>query len=132
MLADDTIRLITACLTRGDNVGEVAARIKRLIGRIRSALSSAGHDASTVDRLIDEPASKSRQAVVTGLLAQAIEDSPELEEWLRPMVNDLRVTAKINNAGAVAVGGEVKLSGRYVAGRDLRIGTEAGQDDDRT
>jgi hypothetical protein len=121
-LADDAVRLVTAYLTSyGGQVKEIAGGIRRIIDRIRSALSSSGYDEGPVDRLIAEPASQSRQTVVAGLLSEALENDVALRESLRSLIAEVQATLGFSDAGAVAIHGDVKLSGKYVAGRDLHI-----------
>jgi hypothetical protein len=131
-LADDAIKLLTVYLTSyGGQIKDMAAGIRRIIDRIRSAFSSSGYDEGAVDRLIADPASQSRQKVMVGLLAEALENDAELRESLRSLLQEAQATFMLSDAGAVAVYGDVRLRGKYVAGRDLHIGTPApGQGDE--
>jgi hypothetical protein len=130
-LAGETVGLIAGYANSHEKlVDGVAEHISRLLARIRSAFSSSKSDSDALDRLLSEPGSQARQAVVTGLLAEAFEGDPALYAAVRSLVEQANAVINATNAGIVTGQGDVTLTGKYVAGRDLHIGQAADGEDE--
>jgi hypothetical protein len=129
-LAGEAVRLIAGYASSlEDLVGGVRESVGRMIAHIRSAFSSSKSDNDALDRLLAEPGSSARQAVLTGLLVQAFEGDPALYESVRSLVEQAQAIINATNVGIVTAQGDVKLTGKYVAGRDLHIGHATDDED---
>jgi hypothetical protein len=130
-LADEAVRLMAgAASVRKDLVDGVKESVDRIIAHIRSAFSSSKSDNDALDRLLAEPGSRARQSVVTGLLAEAFEGNPALYAAVQSLVEQTRAIISATNVGIVTAQGDVQLTGKYVAGRDLHIGQDPDDEDE--
>ena len=110
----------------------VMGRLDRLYERVQARLAGdAGQRA--LDRLRERPDDQLRQASLQDVLAEALEDDPRFAAELTTMIRDIRSLApnltqvNIQSSGAVATGGgDVRMTGDTVAGRDITIHERRG------
>jgi hypothetical protein len=136
MLAATTVSLIAGYVSRHqtqlvDQVGDAAVgRLGALRDWVRALLRREPAAGTALERLEEEPADPRRQGMVEFALSQLIERDSALAQELAALVaavDEQRpgTVTQITQSGAVAVGGSVRLSGTYVAGRDLAVGPQA-------
>jgi hypothetical protein len=107
----------------------VMARLDRLYDRIKARFAGDRAGGRALQRLEEQPEDRLRQASLQDLLAETLEADPRFAAELAAMVAEIRAMAptlavtqvNISQSGATALGGDVRLSGDTVAGRDLTI-----------
>jgi hypothetical protein len=135
-LAATTVGLIAGYISRHqtqlvDQVGDaVVGRLGALHDWVRGLLRREPGAGAALERLEDDPADARRQGMVEFALSQLIERDDVLAGELAALVTAVDeerpgAVAQITQSGAVAVGGDVRMSGTYVAGRDLTVGPQA-------
>jgi hypothetical protein len=138
-LAATTVSLIAGYVSRHqtqlvDQVGDaVVGRLGALHDWVRGLLRRQPGAGAALERLEEEPADARRQGMVEFALSQLIERDDVLARELTDLVaavDEQRPGAvaqitQITQSGAVAVGGDVRMKGTYVAGRDLTVGPQA-------
>jgi len=77
------------------------------------------------------PTDARRQGAVELALTQLVERNTELAEELAALLKAIEdegqiTSTHVTESGAVAIGGDVRLEGTYVAGRDLTMGPQTG------
>jgi hypothetical protein len=119
-----------------ERAGEVIAdaalpKVKALYERVRARCVPGSYQGALLDGVEAEPDDPGRQEILKAELAKLLAQDKKFATDLQHLIDEaeqaggVRVTA--TDAGAVA-GRDVNQRGRYVAGRDLRIG---GMPDDK-
>jgi hypothetical protein len=149
MLAEDMMALAslagnTVVAAAATDVWEAAKRgLARLLGRGDPDRTKVAERrlAETHEQLIGvagadlESARTGLQAQWVTRLADLLEEDPGVEADLRALVAALlnaiedegQITSThVTESGAVAIGGDMRLEGTYVAGRDLTMGPQSG------
>lgn len=106
-------------------------RLDRLYDSVRAHLSGDQRAERTLHDLEADPDDSRRQGRLELALEGVVESDPTFAARLAAMLDDLAQRPPpggvvVRDAGAVALHGDVNISGENVAGRDLTIG-----DDDR-
>jgi hypothetical protein len=110
-----------------ERAGDAAAAatvggLRGLYQAIKTKLSKDDTDAGTLAKLEAEPANVARQRALEGVLIEAIQKDPAFaEEVARRLTGTTEGGLHVADSGAVA-GGDLRLAGQYVAGRDLTLG----------
>jgi hypothetical protein len=106
----------------------VMARLDRLYDRVKARLGGDRAGQRALQRLQERPDDQLRQASLQDVLAETVEADPEFAAQLTAMIRDIRALApnltqvNISESGAVATGGgDVRMTGDTVAGRDATI-----------
>jgi len=104
-------------------------RLDRLYATVRDRLAGDDRSERTLAALADQPDDQRRQGRLEATLEDTIAADPEFGARLAAILEDLarRPPAGgvvVQDAGAVALGGNVTMEGRNVAGRDLTIGRD--------
>lgn len=116
----------------GESITDAALpKIKALYQRIRARLARDSYQGTLLDGVEAEPDNPGRQEILKTELAKILSEDRQFAAELEHLVEEaqeasgLRISA--TDAGVVA-GRDAILRGRYVAGRDMKIG---GTTDDR-
>jgi hypothetical protein len=135
-LAMTAVSLLAGYLSRHgnelvDRIGDAAVnRLGSLYSWVRDHLRQEPSAGAALEGLERAPADARRQGSVEFALTQLIERDTalagQLAELVKAVNDENRAAIKITESGAVAVGGDVRLDGTYVAGRDLTIGRDPG------
>ncbi len=106
----------------------VMARLDRLYDRVKAKFVGDRTGQRALQRLEERPDDQLRQASLQDVLAETLEGDPRFAAELTAMIRDIRALApnltqvNINESGATAVGGgDVRMTGDTVAGRDITI-----------
>ncbi|MDP9207967.1 MAG: hypothetical protein M3O65_05615, partial [Actinomycetota bacterium] len=108
----------------------VMVRLDRLYDRLKARFAGDGTGRLALERLAEQPEDPRRQASLQHVLAQALETDPRFAAELVAMVGEIRAAApaltmtqvNVSQSGATAAGGgDVRMSGETVAGRDITI-----------
>jgi hypothetical protein len=105
----------------------VMARLDRLYDRVKARFTDDRAGRRALQRLEEEPEDRLRQASLQDVLAETLEADPRFADELAAMVAEIRAMAptltqvNISQSGATALGGDVRMSGDTVAGRDITI-----------
>lgn len=105
----------------------VMARLDHLYDRIKARFAGDRAAGRALQRLEERPQDQLRQASLQDMLAEALEADPRFAAELAAMVAEIRTMAptltqvSISQSGATALGGDVRMSGETVAGRDITI-----------
>jgi hypothetical protein len=137
-LAVTAISLVTGYLTRRrddlvDRAGDgVIDRLGSLYQWIREKLRHEPSAQAAFAALEEEPADARRQGAAEFALTQLVERNTELAGQLAALLQAIEdespgTLTQITESGAVAIGGDVRIEGTYVAGRDLTIGQQPGR-----
>ena len=107
----------------------IAVRLERLYRRVKSRLQGDRFGEVTLERLEQQPDNRARQVSLAEVIDDLVAKDPEFATSLRELVEDARraggaALARIVDAGAVALHGDISLQGTNVAGRDLTIGNQ--------
>ncbi len=137
LLAAMAVNLVSGYLSRHgtdvtDRIGDAAVeRLGDVWRWMRDRLSGEKGADGALQRLDEQPTDQRSQGAVEFLLAQVIERDAALAAQLADLVRAVDdaqpgIVAQITESGAVAVHGDVNLTGTQVAGRDLVIGSDHG------
>jgi hypothetical protein len=107
----------------------VMVRLDHLYDRIKARFSGDRAAGRALQRLEERPQDQLRQASLQDVLAEAVEADPRFAAELAEMVGKIQAMAptlamtqvSISESGATAFGGDVRMSGETVAGRDITI-----------
>lgn len=105
----------------------VMVRLDHLYDRIKARFAGDRAAGRALQRLEERPQDQLRQASLQDVLAEALEADPRFAAELAAMVAEIRTMAptltqvSISQSGATALGGDVRMSGETVAGRDITI-----------
>jgi hypothetical protein len=103
----------------------VKDRMKSVLEAVRSRFSHDPVATGALDRLADQPDNPNRQAAVTDHLDEVLHADPEFGQLLASLVAAVPATSnqvQVSDSGAVAVGGDVTISGGAIAsGRDVSV-----------
>ena len=106
----------------------VMARLDRLYDRVKARFAGDRAGQRALQRLEEHPDDPLRQASLQDVLAETLEADPRFATELAAMVRDIRALAptltqvNVSESGAIATGGgDVRMSGEQVAGRDITI-----------
>jgi len=111
----------------GQDLGDAAmGRLDRLYDAVRSRLTGDRIAVGVLEKVREQPDSERDQGALQLALAQAIEADPSFGEALAELIEEAKAAggpnlARVSDAGAVAIGGNVNMKGTNVAGRDLTI-----------
>jgi len=111
-----------------EDVGDdIADRLHRLYRTVKSRFSSNSFAEGALQRFEAEPDNDRRRTTLEDAIAEIADADPKFAEMLEQLLNDVRGADPIQaqgviiESGAVALQGEVRQIGRYVAGRDMKI-----------
>lgn len=99
-------------------------RLDRIYETVRARIAGDRTAERTLDQLEADPADERRQARLEYALENLLETDPAFAGRLTPLLEGLAAppgSVVVRDAGPVALGGDVRQSGQYVAGRDLNI-----------
>jgi hypothetical protein len=107
----------------------VMARLDHLYDRIKARFAGDRAAGRALQRLEERPQDQLRQASLHDVLAEAVEADPRFAAELTEMVGKIQAMAptlamtqvNVSESGATALGGDVRMSGETVAGRDITI-----------
>ncbi len=112
----------------GETIADaVLPKVQALYERVRAKLAPGSYEGALLDGVRSEPSNAGRQEILKAELAKVITEDSEFAAELKRMVDEAekavgpRIMA--TDAGVVA-GGYVQQRGRYVAGRDMTIGSQ--------
>jgi hypothetical protein len=135
-LAASAVSLMAGYLSRNkdklaDKAGDaVVGGLERLYHWVADRFRRQAPTASALDGLEQTPDDARKQGAVEFALAQLIDQDAEFARQLAELVTTVEQagggSVHISDSGAVSFG-EQRISGKYVAGRDLRI--DSPQDD---
>jgi hypothetical protein len=102
----------------------VLSGLDRVAQLVRDRLSGDAASLDLVEEVIAAPTESSQERLTLRLAQQFIQD-PEFGEALEQALEEAGTgsTIQAQDAGVVA-GGDVRMKGKYVAGRDLSIGRD--------
>lgn len=140
-LAGTAVSLLVGYLSRHrdelvDRVGDAATnQLAKLYGWVKDHLHREPRAGAILDGLEQEPADARRQGAVEFALTQLIDRDAALAQQLAELMaavgdESKAATTQITDSGAVALGGDVRLAGTYVAGRDLTFGQASSPTND--
>jgi hypothetical protein len=132
-LAVTAVSLATQYLSRNrdelvDRVGDAAvSRLGSLYGWVRDHLRQNPGTDIALKGWEGAPSDARRQGAMEFALTQLVERDSGLAQQLAELVDAVKdgsrmTAAQITESGAVAVRGDVRMAGTYVAGRDLTLG----------
>ncbi len=104
----------------------IAGRLRALWERVTDRFSGDGQASGALGRLAKEPDNPRRQAAVEDHLDEMMQADPAfasaLAELAQQAGSNSFANIDIRDAGSVAIGGNVSITGAgYVAGRDLTV-----------
>jgi hypothetical protein len=111
----------------GDDLGEaVTARLERLYEAIKARLAPGSYADGALQRLEEQPDNERRKAALQDGLTELIEADPAFGKELLELIRAAeaaggREVVQIMDAGAISIGGDVKMRGTNVAGRDMTV-----------
>ena len=117
----------------GDLSEALLDRLERLYGRVKARLAGHREGEHALHELELAPGDERARAALAARLAELARSDQAFAAALTQLVQqaqeaggiDLRLTRiNVRDAGIVAPQGEVRISGTYVAGRDLSIGQQ--------
>jgi hypothetical protein len=114
----------------GTDLGQaVVDKLGHLYERVRSRVAGDRFAEPALERLAARPESELRQAAFAEVLGELLDKDPSFAAELEALVEGARTAggpavAQIFDAGAVAIQGDVRMQGRYVAGRDMTVGDQ--------
>lgn len=114
----------------GAGLGQaVVDKLGHLYERVRSKVVGDRFAEPALERLAERPESELRQAAFAEVLGEVLGQDPSFAAELETLVEEARTAGgpavtQITDAGAVAIQGNVRLQGTYVAGRDMSIGDQ--------
>lgn len=100
--------------------------------KVRSHFLVDAHASGAFQRFAEQPENSRRQAAVEDYLEELMQADTDFAASLAELVEQVRSSGyaniRVRDAGAVAIGGDVTISGgRHVAGRDINL-TGPGDD----
>jgi hypothetical protein len=105
-------------------------RLDRLYDAVAARVAGNRPVERTLHQFEEDPTDDRRQGRLEYALEDLLTTDPDFTARLTALVEGLGAQAPgsvtVRDAGAVALGGDVHQSGRYVAGRDLTIGSDDG------
>jgi hypothetical protein len=108
----------------GEQVGDAAGRkVRELYQAVKSKLARDPYHAAALERVEESPDDARRVRHLEDAVAESMESDPSFGLLVERLVREaagLRVI-QATDSGAVA-GGDIRLTGDNVAGRDLHIG----------
>jgi hypothetical protein len=118
----------------GEAIAEGAVpKVKALYERLRAKLVSGSYPRALLEGVEAEPDNPDRQEILKAELAKLLAQDERFASELERLVKEaeqaggVRITA--TDVGVVA-GRDASLRGRYVAGRDMRVGYPSHEDQD--
>ena len=113
----------------GEGIADAALpKVKALYERVRSKLAPDSYQSALLGGVEAEPDDANRQEILKAELGKILADDRKFAEDVMRLVDEAEKSGAVRiaatNSGVVA-GRDANLSGRYVAGRDLKIGDAA-------
>jgi hypothetical protein len=110
----------------------IAKGLRVLWEKVRSHFLVDAQASGAFQRFAEQPDNVRRQAAVEDYLEELMQADADFAASLAELVEQVRSSGyaniRVRDAGAVAIGGDVTISGsRYAAGRDINL-TEPGDD----
>jgi predicted transcriptional regulator len=111
----------------GDDLSQAALeQLQRLYERVKQKVTGDRFAEPSLERLAQKPESQVRQSAFGEVLAELVERDPSFASELASLVNEAKravgpVMARIADAGAIAIQGDIHMQGTNVAGRDITI-----------
>jgi hypothetical protein len=136
LLAPVLGKIADAGLTHvGDSLaGTAAEQLGRLYRAIRNKLAANPDHAAILHRAEERPDSQPRLSEMQDAVRASLVQDPEFAETIARLVDDAKAagarTVRAAGSGAVAAG-DVAMTGRYVAGRDLYVGAGPAHREER-
>lgn len=112
-----------------EDVGnDFADRIRQLFETVKTRFSGESYAAGALERFEAEPGNERRRTTLEDALSEIVDSDPAFEKELEGFLTDARKDAPtgstwVSESGAVSLHGDIRQAGRYVAGRDMSIGT---------
>lgn len=111
--------------------GIILGRLETLYERVKARLAGEAFAGEALQRLEEDPDNERRRSAFEGALGEVIEADPAFLADLGDAIDEIRrmgALTQISDSGATAVQGNVLLTGRNVAGRDLTVGFDRATD----
>jgi hypothetical protein len=111
----------------GEKLGDGSVgKLRAFYDWMRGRVADEPDGQASLDILESNPSSETRQAVVADVVARIAEADDEFATELQERVADVQsdpdlAFVRITDVGIVALGGDVKIRGRHVSGRDMYI-----------
>jgi hypothetical protein len=135
-LATAAVSLIAAFLGRaGEQAADQAAgelghatvaKLRGLYEAVKRRVARDSFAQSALERLEQQPENERRRGALEDAVAEVAEADPAFRHELARVLEEVQAAAgdriEISDSGAVAIHGDVRMRGTYVAGRDMRIG----------
>ena len=108
-------------------LGEAAVgRLRGLYEAVKRRLAPGTFAQGALERLEQQPENDRRRAALEDALVELAEVDQGFREELSGLVEEVKTAGgdriEISESGAVAIHGDVRMRGTYVAGRDMRFG----------
>lgn len=104
----------------------VAERLRALWEKVRSRFAAEEQATGALERLAEQPENDRRRAALEDHLDELMQADADFAASLAELAEQVRsagyANIRVQDAGAVAIGGDVTVSGsRYAAGRDITL-----------
>lgn len=130
-LAGTAVGLLAQLLAGGHSgepgvLGDLFTWVKSKLG------ADSGPSAAAVAAFENTPEDARTQGSLTFAIAHLISQNPAWADELSGLVDAAKTgDTRVRDAGAVAIGGDVRISGTYAAGRDMTIGVDHRRADEK-
>jgi hypothetical protein len=106
--------------------------VRRLYGAVKERLAPGTYGGSQLAGVEEHPEREGRRQALVSALAEAIAEDEAFAAEVARLVADARAAVgagtHIHVEGPMALGGDVRMQGRNVAGRDLIIGSRPAEE----
>jgi hypothetical protein len=140
-LATAAVSLIAAFLGRvGEQAADEAAgelgqaavgKLRRLYEAVKRRVAPDSFAQGALERLEQQPENQRRQGALEDAVAEMAAADQGFRDELARLLEEVRAAAgdriEISESGAVAIHGDVRMRGTYVAGRDMTFGDRPGE-----
>ena len=105
----------------------IAERLRAVWDKVRNRLSGDDQASGALERLAEQPDNNRRQVALEDHLDEILQADAAFAASLTELVEQVGARSygniDVKDAGAVAIGGDVTISGKdYTAGRDVTVG----------
>ena len=118
----------------GESIAEAAVpKVRALYERLRARLTPGSYQGTLLDGVEAQPDDPGRQEILKAELAKLLAKDPRFAAELEGLVEQAERAGGVRIASTdvgVVAGRDANLRGRYVAGRDLHVGSPADEDED--
>jgi hypothetical protein len=110
-----------------DELGQAAVgKLRRLYEVVKRRVAPDSFAQGALERLEQQPENGRRQGALEDAIAEMAEADQAFRDELSRLLEEVQAAAgdriQISESGAVAIHGDVRMRGTYVAGRDMTIG----------